>query len=164
MPSERKPAWQVRKHQHITQKTFANPIGPRHLIGRGEDLNPAAIRHAREGVPELVVVVTNQEPRTLTVGRGLPQLLGHPVHLFDEALGQVAAVSVLVKSQRGSSGYGAKLVSRYSTAYCNTSSSAVPSSSLTAISGDTPRSPYHVPDGPSHQATVVCSVALPASG
>jgi len=60
------------------QESLANGIGLGRLIGRGQDLNPGPLRHAGEGSPELVVVVANEEARTLTKGRGLAQLLGYP--------------------------------------------------------------------------------------
>jgi hypothetical protein len=63
---------------HVAQKSLTNGVGLRRLIGRGQNLNPAPIRHPGEGLPILVVVVVNQEARTLTAGRRLPQLLGHP--------------------------------------------------------------------------------------
>ena len=64
---------------HAAQESLANGVGLGRLIRRGQHLNPAPIRHSGEGVPELVVVVANQEARTLAEGCGRwTQLLGHP--------------------------------------------------------------------------------------
>jgi hypothetical protein len=63
---------------HAAQKTLTDGIGLRWLIEYSQNLNPTSIRHSVEGISELVVVVTNQELRSLTERCGLPQLLGHP--------------------------------------------------------------------------------------
>ena len=60
------------------QKSLADGIGLRRLIGCGQNLNPAPIRHPVEGIAELVVVVANQESWSLAKRGCCPQLLSDP--------------------------------------------------------------------------------------
>ena len=68
--------------QALPAEAAEEPFTDRVQVGRlrrnGDDIDPCAVRSRGEVVPELTVVVANQEPRSLVVRRRLAQLLGHP--------------------------------------------------------------------------------------
>jgi len=63
---------------YTAQESLANSVGLGSLIGRGQDFNARPFGGPVEGEAVLVVVVSNQKPRSLAKGGRLPQLLGHP--------------------------------------------------------------------------------------
>ena len=63
---------------HTPQKAFTNRIGSWRVIRRFQYLNTARCCHTSETGSKLAIVITNEIPRRLSIGSGLPQLLSGP--------------------------------------------------------------------------------------
>ena len=57
---------------HTSQKAFTDRIGPWWLIRRGEHLEAARVCDSSETGSKLVVMITDEILRTLTIGSGFP--------------------------------------------------------------------------------------------
>jgi len=57
---------------HTAHKPFSDRIGSRLLVGRFQYLDAAGCGHARETGSKLVITITDEILRTLTIGGGFP--------------------------------------------------------------------------------------------
>ena len=63
---------------YAPQKALAVRVGARSVERRPQKFDPGPARYPRKARAELCVVVTDQEPGRLPIGRGFSQLLSHP--------------------------------------------------------------------------------------
>ncbi len=63
---------------YTSQEAFADRIGAFRMIGCMKNLNRTRCRHTSKTGPKFTIVITEQIPRCLPIGRGFSELLRHP--------------------------------------------------------------------------------------